>query len=205
VKREFLSILAAILGLLALSGLPSAAQQKGNPQGPQFLADNALRKPDNYREWVYLSTGKGMSYGPLAQFAGADPPFDNVFVEPSAYQAFLQTGIWPDKTMLVLEMRESQTKGSIVQSGSYQGKLLGVEAEVKDESRFPGKWAFYAWGMSSDPVKPLDTKAPCYACHAQNAAVDNTFVQFYPTLLEVAKKKGTVKAVPAAAAGGSTE
>jgi len=34
----------------------------------------------------------------------------------------------------------------------------------------------------------------CQSCHSQNGAVDNTFVQFYPTLLEVAKQKGTLKA-----------
>ena len=33
----------------------------------------------------------------------------------------------------------------------------------------------------------------CLSCHSQHGAVDNTFVQFYPTLLEVAKTKGTVK------------
>jgi acyl carrier protein phosphodiesterase len=32
----------------------------------------------------------------------------------------------------------------------------------------------------------------CYACHAEHAAVDNTFVQFYPALLEIAKQKGTL-------------
>jgi hypothetical protein len=32
----------------------------------------------------------------------------------------------------------------------------------------------------------------CYSCHEQHAAVDTTFVQFYPTLLEIAKKKGTL-------------
>jgi aspartate oxidase len=26
-----------------------------------------------------------------------------------------------------------------------------------------------------------------------NAAVDNTFVQFYPTLLEIARQKGTLR------------
>jgi len=39
----------------------------------------------------------------------------------------------------------------------------------------------------------LPTSAECYSCHAQNGAVDNTFVQFYPTLIDVAKKHGTFK------------
>lgn len=34
--------------------------------------------------------------------------------------------------------------------------------------------------------------ADCYSCHEQHAAVDTTFVQFYPTLLEIAKQKKTL-------------
>jgi hypothetical protein len=36
--------------------------------------------------------------------------------------------------------------------------------------------------------------AVCYSCHEQHAAVDTTFVQFYPTLLEIAKAKHTFSA-----------
>jgi hypothetical protein len=38
----------------------------------------------------------------------------------------------------------------------------------------------------------LPKEMECYSCHAQHAAVDTTFVQFYPTLLEIAKKKNTL-------------
>jgi hypothetical protein len=37
-------------------------------------------------------------------------------------------------------------------------------------------------------------EAECYSCHEQHAAVDTTFVQFYPTLIELAKSKGTLSA-----------
>ena len=35
----------------------------------------------------------------------------------------------------------------------------------------------------------------CYSCHEQNGAVDTTFVQFYPTLRDVAAGKGTLREV----------
>ena len=52
-------------------------------------------------------------------------------------------------------------------------------------------------GLSSRWVKeqrPHDSSnsATCYSCHPANGAVDNTFVQFYPTLLAIAKEKGTL-------------
>jgi hypothetical protein len=36
--------------------------------------------------------------------------------------------------------------------------------------------------------------APCVECHTKNTAVERTFVQFYPTLFEVARRMGTLKA-----------
>ena len=42
-------------------------------------------------------------------------------------------------------------------------------------------------------TQQMKTTAACYECHAANTAVDNTFVQYYPTLFEVAKRLGTVK------------
>jgi hypothetical protein len=38
----------------------------------------------------------------------------------------------------------------------------------------------------------IPTTAACYSCHASHAAMDTTFVQFYPTLLPIAKSKGTI-------------
>jgi aspartate oxidase len=44
-------------------------------------------------------------------------------------------------------------------------------------------------------VAPLSGNrvAACIACHTEHTAVERTFVQFYPTLLDVAREKGTLK------------
>ncbi len=70
---------------------------------------------------------------------------------------------------------------------------MGLEVHVKDEARFQGKWAFFGFGEGKT-AKMVPTTAECYKCHAEHAAVDTTFVQFYPTLLPVAKSKGTLSA-----------
>jgi len=95
--------------------------------------------------------------------------------------------------MFVLELRGSATEGSINRGGRFQQQLMGIEVEVKDSTRFPGKWGFYEFGRSAASAKPLDASASCYSCHAQNGAVDNTFVQFYPTLADIARQKGTFR------------
>jgi hypothetical protein len=190
-KRLRLSI-AATAGLCLMAAF-TWADQPSRDDALRFNTKGELLLPANYREWVFLSSGLGMNYGPLAAKAGDENPrFDNVFVSPSAYRSFLDTGRWPDKTLLLLEVRAAQSKGSINNGGHFQSDLVGIEAELKDESRFPGKWAFFDLGRGTSG-KQIPTTASCYSCHAANGAVDNTFVQFYPTLLSVAKEKGTLK------------
>jgi hypothetical protein len=68
---------------------------------------------------------------------------------------------------------------------------MGVEVHVKDEARFPDKWAFFGFD-DSKTAKMIPVSADCYSCHTAHAAVDTTFVQFYPTLLPIARSKGTL-------------
>jgi hypothetical protein len=161
---------------------------------PEFTSNGELVRPKNYREWVFLSSGVGMTYSrPVAP--GSAPLFDNVFVEPSAYRKFMETGAWPEKTIFVLEQRNSGTTGCLSNDGCrYQVDIAGVAAEVKDTARFKGGCGFFGFGPNVSSAKLLGPTANCYTCHPQNGAVENTFVQFYPTLLEVARAKGTLKA-----------
>jgi hypothetical protein len=168
-------------------------------RGPVYTDDGRLTLPENYREWVYLSSGFDMSYGPMA--AMGHHMFDNVFVEPGAYKAFLATGTWPDKTMLVLEGRRAQDKGSINKAGHYQSTdVMGREVHVKDTAHFPDGWAFFGFD-GTKPATMTPRTAVCYSCHRDHAAVDNTFVQFYPTLLPIATAKDTLSAAYKAESG----
>jgi Cytochrome P460 len=195
--KPFLLITApfAIVGALAFYHSPAPASTPAptpSANEPTYTAAGELNPPTNYREWVYLTTGFDMSYNPAMNMD--HHMFDNVFVNPEAYQAFLKTGTWPDKTMLVLEVRGAKSKGSINQAGNFQStEVMGMEVHVKDNTRFKdqGNWAFF--GFDEDkPSKMTPTTQSCYSCHAQHAAVDTTFVQFYPTLLPIAKSHNTL-------------
>src|SRR4249919_792634 len=108
-----------LLLFLSLTCLSLSGQQE-RPNEPRYTADGQLTRPENYREWIYLSSGLGMTYGPAASTNPANPLFDNVFVTPAAYKSFQTTGTWPDKTMFVLEVRSAATKGSINNGGHFQ-------------------------------------------------------------------------------------
>jgi hypothetical protein len=159
---------------------------------PEYTREGEMVKPERYRDWMYLTTGFDMSYNPGTQTG--QHAFDNVFVNPEAYKKFVETGTWPEKTVLVVEVRRAEGKGSINKAGNFQTtEIIGIEAHVKDEARFPGSWAFFGFG-EGQTGKMFTQGAECYICHEANAAVDTTFVQFYPTLLPIAQSKGTLSA-----------
>jgi len=181
------------------SSSPPPAPAAATEPGPRFNAAGALEPPTDYRSWVFLTSGFAMSYGPAAQAAAAGgvDVLDNVYVSPAAYRGFLATGVWPESTMFVLEIRTAEETGSIVTRGRFQTELLGIEAAVKDSHRFEGGWGYF--GFDSDgsgpsaPATALPGTAACYSCHRANGAVEQTFTQFYPTLFAVARAKGTVR------------
>jgi len=157
---------------------------------PQYTSDGQMKFPENYRQWVYLSTGFDMSYSTNGMTMDHHM-FDNVFVNPDAYKEFVATGKWPDKTVMVLEARMAKGRGSINQKGNYQGDdIMGFEVHVRDDGKFPGNWAFFGFD-GGKTGKMVPTTATCYSCHQDHGAVDTTFVQFYPTLLPIAKAKNT--------------
>ena len=183
-------LLAALLSAALFPG--GERYQIPSPALPQFARDGKLMRPVDYRRWVYVSSGFGMSYNPNAGGNGA-PAFTNVFVNPASYDYFQANGKWPDKTMFVLEIYGSSSNGSINKHGSFQRSFQGLDVEVKDESRFPDKWAYFGFdGDEKTAQATSPSKNECWKCHEQNAAVEHTFLQFYPELLKVARAKGTI-------------
>jgi hypothetical protein len=177
-RTVFASVLASVLLLGARA-----------PADLAYTAGGEMVYPAGYRGWVYLTTGLGMSYTPGA--VAEHPAFDNVFVNPAAYKVFLKTGQWPEKTVLVLEIRGSETKASIDQRGFSQGEVRGVEVHVHDK-KLPGGWGFFEFDKGTPSAKLTARPASCYTCHEAHGAVGTTFAQFYPTLMPVAKEKKTV-------------
>lgn len=189
----FAGVAIAAIVLLQTAAAPEASVPS---DAPQYSANGKLLLPRDYREWIYLSSGLGMEYNAEGK-PGSE--FTNVFVKPSAFRAFIRTGRWPDRTVFVLEIRASATRGSINRGGHYQTALRSLAASVKDEKRFTQKWAYFSFNDGAQQA-PANAPASCFQCHNIHGAVDNTFVQFYPTLKPIAKMHGTYSAAKAASA-----
>jgi hypothetical protein len=189
---KMLRVGLAVVFMVALALASGVGAQQAASDVPELRSGNMLTLPADFREWVFLSAGLGMTYGPNAPATGQPQAFTNVYVNPASYRAFMKSGVWPDRTMFILEIRGSESEVSINRFGRFQGTLRAVEVNLKD-ARLPGGWGFYDFGTQNAAVAPLPQSASCYACHRDNTAVEQTFVQFYPTLMDVARRRGTVK------------
>jgi hypothetical protein len=173
------SLLAFLL--LGLSG-PS-------PSGmavPKYDAAGDMLRPEGYRTWVFVGSSLGVRYA--GEGSGEGPgDFHNVYIQPEAYQSFLSTGVFPEKTILAMETYSAGTREpkSGLTSGFFQASFTGFSAAVKDKERFPEGWGYVSFmrdgSRTKDTAKPF-AREQCYDCHLQHGATDNVFTQFYPML-----------------------
>lgn len=157
---------------------------------PRYDASRNLVLPDDYRRWVLVGSSLGLSYSEGGQ--GGHQMFNATLMEPSAYQHFVETGTFREGTMLALIGQGIGTNATPARQGQFATDVHMLELAVKDSRRVPESWAYYDFGgpmmggyRSTAAPQP---KAGCFSCHAEHAARDNVFVQFYGLLNEAASK-----------------
>jgi len=179
--RYFKRLWVGLLGLVLFTPILAVQAQ-----------DATMAVPGNYREWVFLTSSLDLNYATAA--TPSHHMLDNVFVNPQAYKVFLQTGTWPDKTILIKENRMAESAGTLSKAGQFQTGVMNLEIHIKDSARFAGNWAFFVSSDGKQAGTLMPQSASCYSCHQDHGAVDTTFVQFYPTLMAIAPGKGTLSA-----------
>jgi hypothetical protein len=180
-------ILVAALAFLTPPPVLSA-QRAGTPAAsapamPQYDATRNLRLPEGYRQWILVGSSLGLSYAPAGQ--SGRQSFNTTLMEPSAYQHYLQTGEFREGTMLALVVQGVGSNQQPAREGQFASDIRGVEFAVKDKGRVPEGWAYYAFGSPANGLKTSaapNPKTSCYDCHAEHAAKDNVFMQFYGLL-----------------------
>jgi hypothetical protein len=197
-KWRSLLVLAAT-GWLALEAFPADAPQVRTTR-PEYNQKGELLAPRGFRAWVFAGADVSPEYrDDLSESTRRERPqnertkagnFHNIYINPEAYRAFLETGKFPNPTILVMEVFQAEQKDSkgVLKGGEVEGKRIGFEVAVKDKNRPGGgvPWAYYAFDLDekSKPSRPAQAKpdAACYQCHLKHASVDNVWVQFYPAL-----------------------
>jgi hypothetical protein len=177
---------AALCFALAASG-PSARSQSADE--PRYAPGGELLLPNGFDTWVFVGSNLGLSYTPRAP---RQQQFHNVSINKAAYDYFSANGRFPERTVLVMQVFEAADKEprSVLASGVFNGRRVGLEVAVKNSSRPDGKttpWAYYNFTDPSDRSKVLASATAfpdevCANCHQRHASIDNVWVQFYPAL-----------------------
>ena len=195
-RRTHTAILLASLVGGAIFGLNTGnyARAGSTPEwGPQWTTDNQLKLPQGYHRWIFLGaplTPHGLNNG-KAGF----PEFHNVYVQPEAYQAYRNTGEFPEGTILLKELQLTKpgtyadgSRDEASGRGYFPGKANGIDISVKDSKRFrdTNDWGFFNFGHHAPPyaqTAAVQPKEACAGCHEDNAT-DMVFSEFYKPVLD---------------------
>jgi Cytochrome P460 len=151
---------------------------------PQYDKDGALIRPKDFYTWTFVGSSIGLSYSKESDPYGPGM-FHNVYTQPEAYREFLKTGKFPEKTIFIIDLRDSKQEVSIAKHGYTEGENMGLDVSVKDHSRFPEGWAYFNFEYENGKLAEKAKAHPrdqCFSCHSAHAASDNVFTQYYPVL-----------------------
>jgi len=201
-KKYLLAIIAGV-GLVAASSFllnintrPLAAQAQ--PFTAVFDSDGKMKLPTGYRRWVFV--GAPLTPNALNNGQAGFPEYHHVYVEEKNVDAYLQTGSFPEGTVIVKELTRvlnptfpdgSRTEPS--GRGYFNGEYNGIDVTVKDSKKFAktNGWGFFTFGHHPLPYAETAAESSvteCAGCHIANVAqTDMTWIQFYPLLRD---KKG---------------
>ena len=172
------------------SGVVAAAPAQDAPppdQIPRFTDTGELIRPAGWQAWVMVGASMGLSYSEDGGFepvmeGSAPGMFHNVYMQPWSYRHFRETGGFPEGTMFILALYEASQNADPARGGWYEADGSLAEIHLKQEGLHESGWGFYGFGGNAESASMIPGEASCYACHAEETALDNVFVQFYPAL-----------------------
>ena len=174
--KQMIALLTALLLAVAV-----AADDARKVDVAEFDDDGNLVVPADIDTWVFLGSSLGMGYSQETFDPDSPGMFQIVRMEPTAYEAFVETGEFVDGTMIALHFYGSQNHISINRSGFVMGGLRTAEIHYKD-SRYPEGFNFFVFGPDAAIATEVALPNECVECHQRDGAYDGVFVQFYPDM-----------------------
>ena len=158
----------------------------------EYSPEGLLLRPEGWESWVLAGTSIGLTYNERAPTPAGEAPgfFLNVYIQPWAYEQFMETAAFPEGSMFVPAGSQPQDRADPALGGFYQGELALLEVHVKNQNAHDSGWGFYDFVGDEDTGEIHPADADCYSCHRDEAGYDNVFVQFYPTMCEKLLSEG---------------
>lgn len=177
------SALALVTGCAQKSETVAAA-----PSADTAIVDAGgnLRVPADYRT-TYQTLG---TWAIAADTGKGSKEMHIVYASPGTAAAYQKTKQFPDGTVLVKEVYETQTTDMTTGTVSHANKLKGWFVMVRDsKNSHPGKplwgdkWG-WSWFDAGNPTHTTSTdyKNDCQSCHVPAQATDWIYVNGYPVL-----------------------
>ncbi len=145
---------------------------------PAYDEAGNLLRAEGWEQWVFLGSAVNLSY---TEEPYAADVMSAVYMEPTAFAHFRDTGEFREGTMTVLTAYLGETGSPPARSGFYPGRLVAFEMSVKDRTRHAEGWGYYGFAEGSD-TGDAHPAADCFDCHDAHAETDHVFTQFYPML-----------------------
>lgn len=145
---------------------------------PRFAEEGALLRPEGWEKWPTAGSSLGLTYS-----GGSMQMFHRVYMQPWAYDHVMENGEFAEGTMFVLAFFSAEDDANPARGGLYEGeRASGWEVHLKWQGLNETGWGFYNFSDTTTSAQPLPVGASCYTCHAEHAATDHVFTQFYPDL-----------------------
>jgi len=163
-------ITSVVLALVIFACATALATEKADLKKANVTLgnENEILLPSNYRSWVALSpTTPGMPTPRHNRLVS------RIYVEPSAYEGFVKKGMWPDHTVIVLELRDKTARPS-------SRAVAGLEVAAKNEAHVAEPWTYY--GIMFDRKAPAESSLCPDAAPSQ---ADMRLAMFFPALRAV--------------------
>ena len=128
-------------------------------------AAESVQYPGNFRRWVHVGTGVIQSGGP---FPESEQGMHHIFANSKAVDGYA-SGVFPDGSVIVYELREAQQKNGVL----FEGERRRVDVMIRDSGRYEntGGWRFERFmGNQQTQDAVADSGASCFQCHTNAAA-----------------------------------
>ena len=147
----------------------------------QYDKTGALRPPEDYRRWVMIGASLGLSYSEGPATTTCSRHVDGT----DRVSSFVETGPSGKARCSRSCSRDPATRCCPARRGQFANEVHGVEMAVKDSSHVPEGSAYDGFGGMGGAIRTpaaAEPKTSCFSCHAEHAARDHVFLQFYPLL-----------------------
>lgn len=204
VRNMLAACLLAVITVCAVIAADPSAEKKGASavKGmalPEYDKEGNLLRPTGFEKWVVVGTSIGLGYSDGGRADPNDPgTFHNVYLQSEAFDHYVESGEFPEQTVFVVTNQRSQpakTKGPVSRTGFVAAATSGLEIAIKDSKKYPDGWAYFMFhdkpgkSPTGRSAERAFERKDCFDCHAEHAAKDNVFTQFYSVLTDAREKR----------------